>query len=249
MSEAEPIVPPPYEPAEDTLATVGRMALSTIPGVGSVLAEALGHAVAARQAALQHSFNVIVASELHRVAAGLDQSLTVDDVVSSDEFVAAMTRASRAASETSSELKRRRLAASVANSGPWALFPQARRERFTKLVNDYDDLHVWMLQYLNSPSVWLQAHGIPYSGDGLETPDANPLSAAFGVPPGVWHFQVARRVADLDSERLARIPDAVKQTPGDPAWARVTDVGRDFLTFIGEPEPAAVPAPDLAPPG
>ncbi|WP_349426856.1 hypothetical protein [Microbacterium sp. LWS13-1.2] len=246
MADIDSLVPP-HEPAEDALATVGKIALSLmIPGAGPILAEVLGHAVATRQAAMQHDFNAAVARELERVAAGVDEALTVEDVIASDEFIASMTRASRVASETSSHAKRRRLAAAVANGGPWAAFPSARRERFTKLVNDYDDLHVWMLQYLNDPEAWLQAHGIPYVGDGLVPPGPDhPLNAAFRVPAEVWQFQVARRVADLDAERLVRIPEALQRTPGDPTWAKVTGVGREFLAFVGEPEPVAVPAPEL----
>jgi hypothetical protein len=66
-----------------------------------------------------------------------------------------LARAQRAAGKTASDDKRRRLAAAVANCGSWAPFSVSKREQFTRLVEDFDPLHVWPLHYFSGPVAWL----------------------------------------------------------------------------------------------
>lgn len=106
---------PPHEPAEDAIAFAGRAALSLIPAVGPLASKSLAYALEARQAQRQYDFNVQIARALTETMQRLDASATLEDVVSSEDFIAGFTRAQRAAAETASSSKRRPLAAAAAN--------------------------------------------------------------------------------------------------------------------------------------
>ena len=101
MTDLDALVPP-HEPAEDTLAFAGKAALSLVPVVGPLAAETLAHALETRQAERQHEFNVAIAQALTDAISRLDEAATIEDIVGSDEFIAAVTRAQRAAAETAS---------------------------------------------------------------------------------------------------------------------------------------------------
>ncbi|MBO0979280.1 hypothetical protein [Microbacterium sp. SD291] len=105
-----------------------------IPVLGPLAAETLAHALESRQTQRQH------------------------------EFIAAVTRAQRASAETASQQKRQRLAAAVANGGSWAPFAATEREQFTRLVDEFDALHIWLLHYFTNPRAWLQARDLYRQG-------------------------------------------------------------------------------------
>ena len=73
-----------------------------------------------------------------------------EDIAGSDDFIVAVARAQRVAGKTESSDKSRRLAAAVENCGSWAPFSVSEREQFTRLVEDFDLLHVWLLHYFRT---------------------------------------------------------------------------------------------------
>jgi hypothetical protein len=235
---------PPHEPAEDTLAYVGKAALGAIPLIGSIAAETLAHALDTRQAERQHDFNLKVAYALTEALERLDASLTVEDVVDSDEFVAAITRAQRAAAETASQAKRRRLASAVVNGGSWAPFSASEREQFTRLVDEFDELHVFLLQYFTDPRGWLEARDLYEQHSNIYTAGVGtPLSSALGAPESEWSAPVAQAVADLARTGLADVPLRTTMSADGVFSPRTHEKGRRFLSFIGEP-----PAVEAEPP-
>ncbi len=243
MTDLEAAVPP-HEPAEDTLALVGKMGLSAIPIVGQMAAETLAHALETRQAQRQHDFNVTIARALTAALERLDDSITIEEVVESDDFLAALTRAQRAASETSSESKRARLAAAVARSGSWAQFARSEREQFLRLAESFGDLHVWLLHYLDDGVDWLRSNNIP----PLHTTEAsneNPLNQIFHVPLSHWWGPVSQATDDLERERLVAIPTELADWPARQLSARTTPKGRHFLRFLAEPSGASAEPPRL----
>lgn len=50
--------------------------------------------------------------------------------------------------------KRTRLAAAVANQLPWSSFSSEAVRRFTMLVEDLGDFHVWLLHFLDHKTMW-----------------------------------------------------------------------------------------------
>jgi hypothetical protein len=63
------------------------------------------------------------------------------------ETAASMASCAQVTNKTASDDKRRRLAAAVKNCGSWASFSVSEREQFTRLVEDFDPLQVWLLHY------------------------------------------------------------------------------------------------------
>ncbi|MBT9608142.1 hypothetical protein [Microbacterium sp.] len=237
---------PPHEPADDTLAFAGKAALSAIPVVGPIAAETLAHALDTRQAERQHDFNLKVAYALTEALERLDASLTVEGVVDSDEFVAAISRAQRAAAETASLTKRRRLASAVVNGGSWAPFSTSEREQFTRLVEDFDELHVFLLHYFVDPKAWLDSHGLKDEYERLYMATAgSPLSAVLGVPEEQWRASVDQAVSDLARNGLADIPLRTMMSADGVIASRTNQKGRDFLSFLNERSSASADAPSL----
>ncbi|MBO3664787.1 hypothetical protein [Microbacterium stercoris] len=233
---------PSQEPAEDALAFASKLALAAVPVVGGMAAEALAHALDTRQAQRQHDFNRLLARELDAVVGRLDATLTLKDVVDSDEFLAAVTRAQRTAAETASEAKRRRLAAAVANAGSWARFSATERAHFARLVEEYDDLHIWLLHYFVDPRAWLEAHDMleQHANNDTSTITA-PLTTALGT---VHMSEPARAVADIERAGLTTgIPLTTIMEAQGTISPRTNAKGRRFLAYLTE-----APSRDAEPP-
>lgn len=246
MTDLNELVPP-YEPAEDTLAFAGKAALSMVPVLGPVAAEVLALAMETRQAERQNEFNAAIARALTDAILRLDGAATIEDIVRSDEFIAGVTKAQRAAAETSSQKKRQRLAAAVANGGSWAPFSASEREQFKRLVDEFDDLHVWLLHYFTDPAGWLRSrelyaqHANVMIG-GIE----GPLGTALGTQRAIWGGAVAQAAADLERASMASIPLTTTMSSQGVFAPRTNEKGRRFLAFLNEPDSlAAEPPPTL----
>lgn len=243
MTDLENLVPP-HEPAEDTFAFAGKAALSMVPVVGPLAAETLAHALESRQAQRQHEFNTAIARALTDALDRLDDAATLESVIGSDEFIAAVTRAQRAAAETASRLKRQRLAAAVANGGSWAPFSASEREQFTRLVDDFDELHVWLLHYFTDPAAWLRARDLYAQHANLMMGGIEgPLGSAMQVSPQVWRGPVEQAAAELDRAGLASIPLMTMMTSQGIFAPRTSEKGRRFLAFLNENDSVTVEAP------
>lgn len=235
---------PPHEPAEDALAFTGKLALSAIPVVGPLAVETIAHALDSRQSRRQHDFNVSIARTLTSALERIDAAVSLEDVIGSDEFIAAITRAQRVAAETASESKRRRLAAAVVNGGSWAPFTASEREQFTRLVDDFTDLHVWLLHYFVDPKGWLDARGLSSSYEGIYAGSVQgPLGAALGASEEGWLDAVRQVSGDLDRAALGSIPLSGMMTQGGTVQPRTSEKGRRFLAFLNEPSSLDVEPP------
>lgn len=243
MTDLDALVPP-HEPADDALAFAGKAALSMVPVVGSLAAETLAHALESRQAQRQHEFNVAIARALTTALDQLDETATIEDIVGSDEFIAAVTRTQRAAAETASRQKRERLAAAVANGGSWAPFAATEREQFTRLVEELDALHIWLLHYFTDPAGWLQARDLYQQHANIMMGGIDgPLGSALNVHPDVWDGPVKQAAADLDRNGLASIPLTTMMTAQGIFAPRTSSKGQRFLAFINETDSIAADAP------
>lgn len=234
MTDLNALVPP-HEPAEDTLAFAGKAALSLVTVVGPLIAETLAHALETQQAERQHEFNVSIARALSDAIQRLDGSETIDDIIRSDEFIAAVTRAQRAAAETASLRKRERLAAAVANGGSWAPFSASEREQFTRLIEEFNELHIWLLHYFTDPAGWLKKRDLYEQHANLLMGGIDgPLSTALGVPERNWRGPVKQAAGDLDRAGLASIPLTMTMTAQGVFGPRTSPKGQRFLAFLNE---------------
>ena len=243
MSDIEELIPP-HEPSQDTFAFAVRTAASLIPMVGPLAAETLAHALETRQAQRQYDFNVAVAKAITSNIASSESEISVEDIVRSDEFIAAITRAQRAAAETASASKRARLAAAVANSGSWAPFSESERGQFARLLEDLDELHIWLLHYFVDPAAWLKHRGMyeqhanVYMG-GI----SGPLATALGQPEQSWHEPVKQASADLERAGLASIPLGTTMSADGIFSPRTSHKGVRFLAYIAESDSTGAAPP------
>lgn len=237
---------PPHDPDADDIASVGSIALTAlVPYFGPVLAGVLDRAVQKHADAAQNEFNLRIAQFLDQLAAA-GRPITPEDVLGSDEFLAAVTKFSREAVESSSSAKRSRLAAAGANSGDWSEFALALRNQFAKLVIDLDDLHVFLLHYFMSPRDWLASRGLGVlypKGRGGSPED--PLVQVFRTPQPAWGAPVRQAMADLNGFGLLEI-DPDYATDDDRYLERATTPkGEKFLRYLAEDQSVGVDPPSL----
>ncbi|MGF2947653.1 hypothetical protein [Microbacterium alcoholitolerans] len=241
VSNLEPLIPP-HEPASEALITVAGIALDAIPIVGPMGARALDHALATRDRERRSEFDHAVITELRRQA---DSSLTVGDVIASDDFLAALARGQRVAAETTSALKRNRLVAAVANTITAQTLSAHERSSFWQYVERYEDLHIWLLSFFSSPIEWLDAHGLSAAHERIVGGAiAEPLSAALGFDPRLAPA-VRDAIEELQRDMMLGVFDlnTVRSERGQ-FNSQTTDRGRRFLAFLLENEPHSLDAPE-----
>lgn len=238
---------PPHEPAEDVLATAGGMALDAIPLLGPVAGRVLDLALATRERERRHEFDTAVVAELERLAEWTDATLTVGDVVNSDEFLATLARARREADETASASKRQRLAhAAVSALDPDAP-ARAEREGYLRLIAELDDIHIWLLAYFADPRAWLDHHGLLGAYKNVASGDvAGPLEHALSILDIPLSASVETALSDLDRNDLASVSPRVLRplvTAETMYQSRISSRGRAFLKYLDEGNPAEMDPP------
>lgn len=234
---------PPHDPAEDAFATVGGMALDSIPLLGPLAGRALDHALATRERERRREFDVAVVAQLQSLAEGSEAVLTVADVVASDEFLAAITYTRRVAAETAEEAKRQRLALAAAQAGAWSDIAASERAGFLRLAAKYDELHIWLLAYFADPIRWLDAHGLTHVHDGITVDDrGTQLAEALGLGPE--GERSADDVPDVVQDALDELatdsvlsPIVLDMARDEPFAPQLTSRGRRFLAFLRETAP------------
>lgn len=237
----EPLIPP-HEPASDALITVAGIAIDAIPIIGPMGTRALDHALATRDRERRLEFDRAVVAELQRQA---DSSLTVGDVVSSDEFLAALARGQRVAAEASSAAKRTRLAAAVASTVTDKTLSANERGGFWRYVEQYDDLHIWLLSFFSSPIDWLDAHGLSAAHERIRGGTvAEPLTAALGSDPRSTPT-VRDAIEELQRDMMLGAFDLNTDRSDRGQFSpQTTNRGRRFLAFLHERAPHTAETPE-----
>ncbi|MBN8206997.1 hypothetical protein JF550_13670 [Microbacterium esteraromaticum] len=234
---------PSHEPSEDTLATVGGMALDAIPLVGPLAGRALDHALAMRERERRREFDLAIVGEVQRLAEQAETALTVADVVSSDEFLATLARTRREAAETASTTKRQRLARAAVSSLDPGAPSRAEREGYLRLIIELDDLHIWLLSYFVHPRKWLETHDLAhtYANVSAGSP-ALPLEAALGHFGHTSSAPVENALADIQRRGLVDVPLRTFMSQSGMLQPRITSRGRALLHFLNQGNAAdAVP--------
>lgn len=242
MTDLASLIPSP-EPAEDALITALGMGLDAIPVVGPMATRALDHAIAVRASERRHAYDLAVIAELRRLGEATHDGLTVADVVGSDEFLATLSRTQRQADETASQGKRQRLARATVSALSASTFSRVERAQFLRHVEEFEDLHVWLVNYFASPRAWLDAHGMSdvYSNPFGGTP-LNPLERVFGAPESSWIAPVESAISTLDGHGLVSVPPQNMTSMG-MVETRTTDRGRRFLEYLRDDHPAETEPP------
>lgn len=155
-------------------------------------------------------------------------------------------RAQRTSAETADAQKRTRLAAAAVHGGSWAPFTRSEREHFTRLVSEFDALHVWLLHYFADPSACLKQRGrLELLANIMMAGISTGLEQAFGQPQTAWADPVSQAASDLDRNELASIPLTTMMSADGILTSRTSPKGMRFLTFLSEPESVTVEPPSL----
>ncbi|MGM7671910.1 hypothetical protein [Microbacterium sp. A93] len=235
---------PPHDPAEDTLATVGGMALDAIPLLGPLAGRVLDHALATRERERRHEFDTAIVDEVQRLAERTNAALTVADVVNSDEFLATLARTRREAAETASATKRQRLARAAASTLDPGAPERAERQHYLRLIIELEDIHIWLLAYFHDPRAWLDAHDLSHAyGNNFGGSGTGPLEAALEHFGMTLTQPIEGALEELERRALASPQLRSFMTQGGMVQTRTTPGANAFLQYLGEGDPA-----DAAPP-
>lgn len=231
---------PPHEPSEDAFGVIGGMALDSIPVLGPMAGRALDYALASKAAQRRHEFDRAVVDQLEELARELGGTLTVADVVSSDDFQATLARVQRNAAESASATKRARLARAAMTPLRPSTLSSSERSDFLRFVEELDDLHVFLLSYFVSPRAWLDAHNKTdaYSGVEMGSP-IGPLAAALNFSPDDDDQRVSSvdsALATLERYGLASVPARTIMMRDGTLQRRTSDRGQRFLDYLREGE-------------
>lgn len=224
---------PEYDPDRDALIGYGLAAVGMLPIFGSAIADISGGMLAQRQQARQHEFNVGVAEAVEDLARRIE-GLSPESLLSSDEFVAAYAKASRAAAETTSRDKRARLARVLAHMGPWSGLDEIARGQFLDMVDRYSEVHVLLLRFFRNPSDWLSANATDWRPGLFMTVSIATILDRF-VFPGVpnWQSTVGPILTDFSTDGLAQVPLSTSMSESGALEKRTFARGDQFLSFVG----------------
>jgi hypothetical protein len=186
---------PDSNPDKDALIGLGLdLTSALVPFAGSFIADVSRGMLDRQAAAQQHEFNVAVVDAFTVLAQSVE-GLTAEAILGSSEFVSALAKASRYASESDSRFKRRRLAWAAAQSGPWSDVSKQKRAFFLARAADYSDIHVFLLKYLRDPIAWHTEHSPNWSADKYRTMELSPFAVTDHPLGGkVHYFRVSNRV-------------------------------------------------------
>lgn len=134
------------------LTTAAMVAVGLVPGVGGAVQTIAQGTLAQRQAERDADMALRVARRLQ----ALEDRPAPEEVLASDEFIAAWTRVERVAAETADEAKRERLARVLARTGPWGPYDPEDRVILLDLVARYDEEHIALLDFFQDPGVWIK---------------------------------------------------------------------------------------------
>jgi hypothetical protein len=129
------------------LTTMGMAALGLVPVVGGAVQTIAQGTLGQRQAEREAEFAQRVARRLQ----ALENGPSPKQVLDSDEFIAAWTKAERVAAETADAAKRERLARVLARTGPWGPYDPEDRQILLELVTRYTEEHVALLDFFQDP--------------------------------------------------------------------------------------------------
>ncbi|MBH0054507.1 hypothetical protein I6E74_10055 [Salinibacterium sp. SWN139] len=138
-------------PARTIAVSAALGGLGGIPGLGG-LAGTIQGSIQAAARARDENFWAMVVARISSLEAWTEGVADLTD----PEFLASAHRLFRVAQETSDDGKRTRLAAALANAGPWCQLPRDERERMERVIADLTTREVGLLKILAGPGVWLR---------------------------------------------------------------------------------------------
>lgn len=236
MTDLNALLPDDENDSSGLAAHIGASIIELLPGIGPTAARALDFKVARRNSERDRRFQVAMIAEIKGLWESLKNRPSIEDVIDSDRFTAVFNRCSRAASQTTSETKRARLA----RAGAAAVLPgtirEAEVEVFLDYIDRYTDLHIWLVVFYCDPEAWLNANDLqdfanPRIRGGKRK---EPLDAALNLDSEAM-FTVYDAIEDLQRDMMLGIFDLNEDVADRRQYEPQTrQRARRFLRFIGD---------------
>jgi hypothetical protein len=162
------------------------------------------------------------------------QGVTVEDLADNDDFLDAVATASRIATATSSEDKRRRLRNALINIGNGSA-PQADKQAiYLRYVDELTTAHMRLLDFMIDPPGYCERHGVEWPNivaGGLNSIIEVALPDLAGDRPFLETLG-----SDLSRQGLIDNPGFYSMMSDAGLRAgRVTSKGAEFLAFLTSP--------------
>lgn len=219
---------------QDGVMTSALTLLGLVPVVGNAAASTVQGFVAHKVERWTREGFSRVASRLRALEErGL---IATDQLLQSDEFVAAFASVQQQLGQTASEEKRERLANALSRMGSWGPGDAYTRSAFLALVEQYDDIHVLLLDFLSDPVTWIRRGTPGYEPPPTMTSNLNAALDAY-VFPGQpdWRFFVEPVVSQLGRDGLINTGGGLVTDLVDTNVMPVTTPrGERFLRFIAD---------------
>jgi hypothetical protein len=222
------IAPIPEKEARDRLRAAVDMAIATIPYAGGALQILFDEVLQPnfekrREEWLKRLGEVL--EEIRSRMAGFDPA----SLESNEQFVSAVSQASRIAMGTHRQEKLEMLKDSLVNLVIHGSGGDLVVTRFLRFIEELEPEHFLVLKYLASPEKWYADKGIPKGSHYMGAPRA--IMASAGLPVTGAHLELVLR--DLDTNGLARTGSIGTMMTEQGMWqAMTTDLGNQLLAFV-----------------
>ena len=152
---------PPEATATDKAVAATRAAGSAglglaLPIVGDVVSTILAEAFPTAYQRRCSEWRADVTASLNELA---NRDIDLEALKSNDTFIDLVVDATTIAIRTGSEQKRRSLRNAIINAGLPGPPSAAKQRLFLRLVDEFDDLHLQLLNFFDSPGEFLRAQG------------------------------------------------------------------------------------------
>lgn len=224
---------PPQASRLDTVLTFVRAALSAVPVAGSPAVELLSLLVTPPIEQRRNDWMEMVADgicQLHQ-----EEKLRVEDLPTNDAFIDTVLQATQAAVRTASESKRAALRNAVLNSALPNSPDETKRQIFVRLIDDFTEWHLRILDVFTDPPAWFQSRGRSVAEQMLAGSLMRVLKDAYSEAEE--HQDLLDLIAKDLHRRGLMGPDGLRAmiSARGATSKNTTTLGDEFLTFIKNP--------------
>ena len=228
-------IQPPKETSAAILAgeSIARGGLSAVPLVGGLLVEGFTGATTAGRLARQQKWMEEISEAVNRLVLE-PRGLTMEDLSTDEGFLNVIGAASRAAVETSDEVKLDALRNAVLNSTLGLDTEADRRAILMDIVVSLTPTHIKLLGLLRDPREWLERAGRPVS----PSRSGSLIDLIFFAYPEMLEAQsvLAHVVNDLQAKGLTdKVSLFSHMTLAGLMAGHASPLGRQLLEYISSP--------------
>jgi len=224
----ERIAPLPTKEARDRLRAVVDAAIATIPYGGGALQILFDEVLQPNFDKRREEWLKKLAEVLEELRARME-GFDPASLESNEQFVSAVSQATRIAMGTHRQEKLEMLKDSLVNLVIRGASSDLLLARFLRFIDELEPEHFLVLKYLSSPEKWYADQGIPKGSIYMGAPKAIMDGARLPVSGA----QLDLVLGDLDSNGLARTGSLGTMMTEQGVWQPMsTDLGNQLLGFV-----------------